>query len=200
VSDTLLAQAAALSPLEATAVLLSLAYLVLAVREHRACWLAAMGATAIYLVVFWQVRLLMEAALQLFYLAMAVHGWRHWGAGSGAAAAPVVTWPVRAHALALGAIAVATVSSGAALTAWTDARLPYVDAFTTWGSVVTTVMVARKVLENWYYWLVIDSVSIGLYLDRGLLLTAALFVVYLVLVFFGIRAWTESSRRRTATA
>ena len=53
-------------------------------------------------------------------------------------------------------------------------------------------MVARKVLQNWHYWFVIDSVSVWLYLDRGLLLTALLFVCYLFLIVIGLRQWRRS--------
>jgi len=67
--------------------------------------------------------------------------------------------------------------------------MPFLDSFTTWGSILTTWMVARKILENWLYWLVIDSVSIYLYLDRELYLTALLFALYLVIVLFGYRKW-----------
>ncbi len=74
------------------------------------------------------------------------------------------------------------------------AAWPYVDSFTTWGAVVATVMVAHKVLENWIYWFVIDLVSIPLYVDRGLMLTAWLFVAYLVIVVFGFRAWLREYR------
>jgi len=80
-------------------------------------------------------------------------------------------------------------ASGALLERYTDAALPYLDSFTTWGSILTTWMVTRKILENWLYWLVIDSVSIYLYLDRGLYLTAGLFVLYLIIVLFGYRKW-----------
>ncbi|MBO6566871.1 MAG: nicotinamide mononucleotide transporter, partial [Pseudomonadales bacterium] len=83
---------------------------------------------------------------------------------------------------------IATFISGTLL-ADTDQRLGYVDSFTTWGAIVTTFMVARKILENWIYWLVIDSVSIYLYLDRALYFTAILFMAYLVIIFFGFRAW-----------
>jgi nicotinamide mononucleotide transporter len=82
--------------------------------------------------------------------------------------------------------------SGYLLSENTDARLPYLDSFTTWGSVFTTVMVARKVLENWLYWIVINSVSIYLYIDRDLDQTAAMFVVYLVLSALGYVAWKEN--------
>lgn len=201
--DTLLAQATASSPAELLAVALAIAYLLLAVREHPACWLMAALSTLIYLVLFWQVRLYMESALQLFYLGMAGWGWWSWRhGGRDGGMLPVLRWSVGAHVRALAAIGLLTLASGTALLLWSDARLPYVDAFTTWASVVTTWMVTRKVLENWHYWFVIDAVSIGLYLDRGLVFTALLFAIYLVIIVFGYRAWLASwhQSRRASTA
>jgi nicotinamide mononucleotide transporter PnuC len=78
---------------------------------------------------------------------------------------------------------------GSLLSQHSDAAWPYVDSFTTWASVITTVMVAKKILENWLYWLVIDSISIPLYVDRGLYPTAMLFVAYLIIVIFGYIKW-----------
>ena len=71
----------------------------------------------------------------------------------------------------------------------TSAAWPYVDSFMTWASVITTWMVARKILENWIYWMVIDSLSIPLYINRGLYLTAILFVGYVIIVVFGYLGW-----------
>lgn len=175
---------------EALAVALGVAYLLLAVRESLWCWYAAFFSTAIYLWLFWQVQLPMESALQLYYLVMAVYGWHQWRQGSGAESSLAISsWSGQRHALAIGAVLLASAVSGTLLARYTDAALPYLDSFTTWGSILTTWMVARKVLENWVYWLVIDSASIWLYLERGLLLTAGLFAVYLVIVCFGWRQW-----------
>jgi nicotinamide mononucleotide transporter len=193
---------------ERLAVVLSIAYLLLAVAELRACWIAAFAATLLYLVIFWDVRLYMETGLQLFYLAMAVYGWVMWTraepeppgrATTARTALPVTTWPWQRHLWVLALVGAATLVSGLLL-ADTDARLPYLDAFTTWGSVAATFMVARKVLENWAYWLVIDSLSIVLYVDRALYLTAALFAFYVVIVCFGWYAWLQSYRREHAAA
>jgi len=74
------------------------------------------------------------------------------------------------------------------------------DSFTTWGSVVTTFMVVRKVLENWIYWLVIDSISIYLYIDRELYFTSMLFVVYIVIIFFGWLSWLKSYQQNVKAA
>lgn len=207
--DQLLAATSSLSAWELVAVLLGIAYLLLAVRESLWCWYAAFVSTGIFLWLFWEVNLLMESALQVYYLAMAVYGWHQWrhgrrdtrvpaaAAGSGQALR-IGTWQLRTHLLVIAAVLVASAGSGFLLAEYTDAALPYLDSFTTWGSILTTWMVARKILENWLYWLVIDSASIYLYLERGLLLTAGLFAVYLIIVVFGYRRWLRQYRLQSA--
>ena len=75
----------------------------------------------------------------------------------------------------MGSVLLLSAASGWLLSQYTGAAWPYLDSFTTWGAVLTTWMVARKLLENWLYWIVIDGLSIFLYIDRELYLTAALF-------------------------
>ncbi len=189
-ASALLQAAQAMSAWETAAVVLGVAYLLLAMRESLWCWYAAFISTAIFLVLFWEVGLLMESGLQVYYLAMAVYGWWQWQHGSeGETELAISSWGGRQHMTALLLVMVLSATSGALLEQFTGAALPYLDSFTTWGSIVTTWMVARKILENWLYWLVIDSVSIYLYLDREMYLTALLFAVYLVIVLFGYRKW-----------
>jgi len=184
---------------EVFAVLLGVAYLLLAVRESLWCWYAAFVSTAIFLYLFWNVNLLMESALQVYYLIMAVYGWWQWRRGATEnqqfpGGLSISSWSLRSHLLAIGAVLLTSVISAALLGKFTNAALPLLDSFTTWGSILTTWMVTRKILENWLYWLVIDSVSIYLYLDRGLYLTAILFMAYLVIVLFGYRKWLRHYR------
>jgi nicotinamide mononucleotide transporter len=183
---------------EALAVLLGIAYLLLAARESLWCWYAAFLGTAIYLVLFWRVQLYLESALQVYYLAMALYGWWHWRRPRAQEALPIRRFSAAAHGTAIGAVLALSALSGWLLTRYTDAALPYLDAFTTWGSVVTTWMVARKVLENWLYWIVIDSAAIVLYLDRGLLLTAALFAAYVLIAGGGFLVWRRHYREERA--
>jgi nicotinamide mononucleotide transporter len=141
----------------------------------------------------------MESALQLFYLAMAAYGWYEWRwGGAGHSELRVSTWPARYHVFAVVGVALLMLTSGTLLSRYTAASLPFADSFTTWGAVVATFMVARKVLENWLYWFVIDAVSIGLYVNRELYFTAALFGLYLVMIVFGYRAWRASMREDAA--
>jgi len=197
--ETLFAQMMASGALELTAVVFAIAYLLLAVREHIACWYAAFVSTAIFLFIFFDVKLYMESGLQIYYLAMAGYGWQQWrkGGNEGATLA-ISTWNVQQHVIALALIAVGTASSTFLLHTYTDAELPLLDSLTTWGAIVTTLMVARKILENWIYWLVIDAISIYLYLDRELYFTALLFAVYSVIIFFGWATWLRRYRSQTA--
>jgi nicotinamide mononucleotide transporter len=193
---------AALSPLEAAAVVFGVLYLVLAIRQNILCWPAALIGVLLSLVLFWQARLYMEALLQIFYAAMAFYGWQQWRGGSARvleSALPVSTWPPRAHALAIGGTVAASLAIGAAL-ARTDAAFPYLDSFTSVAAIVTTYMVAKKILENWIYWFVIDSIGVYLYTARGLYLYAALFVLYLVLVVLGYVRWLRDWREQPAPA
>ena len=189
------------SLLELAAVIFAVAYLVLAVRENSLCWYAAGISTLIFLFIFWDVKLYMESGLQIYYLAMAFYGWYQWrGANRETASLRVSKWHAKQHVIALALIATLTFISGSLLNSGTDANLPYLDSFTTWASVVTTFMVTRKILENWFYWLVIDSVSIYLYLDRELYFTSLLFAIYIVIIFFGWFAWNRSYRQREIEA
>jgi nicotinamide mononucleotide transporter len=184
---------------EALAVVLAVAYLLLAIRQNIWCWAAAAISTSLYLFIMYDSKLYMQSLLQLYYLAMAAYGWYNWRRPQAAGGElPVTVWPLRYHAFAVGAVLLLVMVSAGLLQRYSDGALPYLDAFTAWGAVVTTFMVARKVLENWLYWFVIDSVSIGLYLDRELYFTAALFAAYLVLVVVGYRSWRASMPAQAA--
>ena len=179
--------------LETLAVALGISYLLLAMRENSLCWYCAFFSTAIYVYIFGDVSLYMESALNVYYMGMAVYGWLQWQkGGANHSGVEIVRWTAKHHIICVLVILIASVISGYLLSVNTDARLPYLDSFTTWASVLTTVMVARKVLENWLYWIVINSVSIYLYIDRDLDQTAAMFTLYLVLSVLGYVAWKKN--------
>ena len=196
---TLASQARTFAPLEVVAVLAAIAYLFLAIRQNIWCWLGAAISTAIYVYLFIVARLYMESALNLFYFAMAIYGWYVWyGGRSGDGELPVSVWPLRVHAIAILAIVVVSVANGYTLARFTNAAYPYIDSLTTWGAIWTTFLVARKVLENWWYWLAIDIASIAIYWARDLQLTSILFVIYVFMIPFGMLAWRRSWREQMA--
>jgi nicotinamide mononucleotide transporter len=176
---------------ELVGVLLGFTYLVLAIRQNIWCWLAAALAEMIFVAVMFDAQLYMESGLRIFYLIMAAYGWHNWRFG-GEGDLPVTRWPLRQHVIAAALIVALLLVSGGLLSIYTDAAFPYWDSFTTWSAMFATWLVARKVLENWYYWLVIDAVSVWLYLERGLVFIASLYLVYLVMIVFGYLAWKRS--------
>ena len=179
--------------LETLAVFLGIGYLLLAMRESSLCWYCAFFSTALYVWIFGDVSLYMESALNVYYMAMAIYGWLQWQrGGADKSGVKIIRWTARQHILGVAIILAASVTSGYLLSSNTAAKLPYLDSFTTWGSIFTTIMVAQKVLENWLYWIVINSVSIYLYIDRGLDQTAAMFFLYLGLATIGFLMWKKA--------
>jgi len=186
-------QAQGIAPFEIAAVLLAIAYLLLAIRQNIWCWLCAGISTAIYVVLFANAKLYMESALNVFYFAMAIYGWTVWTSGRSAnREMPVAVWPRVVHARAIAVVIGASLVSGYLLDRYTDAEFPYVDSLTTWGAIWATFLVARKVLENWWYWLVIDLASIIIYWSRDLQLTSVLFAAYVIMIPFGLVSWTRT--------
>jgi nicotinamide mononucleotide transporter len=179
--------------LETVAVLLGIAYLLFAMRENSLCWYCAFISTGIYIWIFGDVSLYMESALNAYYMVMAVYGWYQWQrGGSSANGIKLSVWGIKQHMAAISLVLILSVVSGYLLSQNTEARMPYIDSFTTWGSVITTFMVARKVLENWLYWIVINSVAIFLYIDRDLYQTAGLYGLYIILSVIGFIAWRKA--------
>ena len=200
--DGIAAQLQAFGAAEVVAVLAAIAYLLLAIRRNIWCWFFAALSTAIYIGLFIGAKLYMESVLNVFYLAMALYGWQVWRSGGDEGGElPVTKWPLPAHAAAVAGIAVTAALAGFLLDRYSDAAFPYADSATTVAAIWTTFLVARKVLENWWYWLAIDSVSIYLYWARDLQLTALLFVLYVALIPIGLFAWRRAwAEQQHATA
>jgi nicotinamide mononucleotide transporter len=193
------AQFVAWSPLEIVAVICAVLYLLLAIRENIWCWLFAGISTAIYVWLFFVARLYMESLLNVFYFGMAVYGWSVWQRGrNDDRDLPVSVWSARRHVGAVFGIVVLVVLVGTLLARYTDAAFPYIDSATTFAAIWATFLVARKVLENWWYWLAIDTVSIFIYWSRDLELTSLLFVLYVGMIPFGLVRWTRSYREAVA--
>ena len=176
---------------EGTAVILAVLYLLLAVRQHILCWLCWIISSCLYLYVMYEAGLYMESILQIFYIIMGFYGWSQWNKSDDQASFQVNRWSPVNHLIAIAVVLMLTFATGQVLELYTEAAMPFIDALTTWGAVVTTYMVAKKLLENWIYWFVIDSISIYLFVSRELYFTAFLFLVYLFIIVIGYRSWRE---------
>lgn len=181
--------------LELVAMLLALAYVLLAAAGSIWCWPAALISTAIYTYVFYDVLLLMDSALSLYYLIMAVYGYWAWQQRTPAhnkdnsAPLGIVSWQLNYHVKACCILAIIAVILGYIMANYTPADFPYLDTFTTVFAVFSTYLVTQKVLENWLYWIVIDAASIYLYIEKDLMPTAALFILYTFIATWGYFKW-----------
>lgn len=177
--------------LEIFAVIFALFYLFLAMKQNIACWYAAFISTLIYIIIYWDVSLYMESLLNFYYLLMAIYGWINWNKKSQIDKNYVISWSYQNHIVVILLILILTFISGFYLQK-TDAVYPYLDSFTTWASVITTFMVAQKILSNWIFWIIINSIAIFLNFDRELYLTVILLMTYQVMSVYGYYQWRKS--------
>ena len=178
---------------EIVAAILAIAYLILAMLQDIRCWVAWIISSLMYFYVMYSANLYMEALLQIFYIFIGLYGLYQWRFKADKKdALKITTWSVKNHLIVIGALVFLTSLSGYVLMIYTAAASPFIDAFTTWGAIAASYLVAKKILENWFYWFVIDFVSVFLFISRELYPTALLFIVYLVLVVIGYSAWRKS--------
>jgi nicotinamide mononucleotide transporter len=192
--DAFIARLAATSPLEAASVILGIGYSLLAVRRSRWCWVCGGLSSVILVYLAARARLPMQSALQVFYVVMSVYGFRRWVHQEEEARSLVTTWPIRAHLAAAVAILLLSAGTSRWLAAETGAAWPFLDSLTTWASLVATWLVVRMKLENWLYWIAIDTVLTYLFIAQQLPFIALLFAAYLGISVAGFHAWLKTYR------
>ena len=173
----------------------------LVTRQSLWSWPVGVLNAAFYAVVFARTGLYSDTGLQGVYFGLSLYGWWYWWRG-GTERAPL---PVRRtpHALWwwLAASGLAAWVLLATITARIPgAALPWVDAALVATSLVAMWMMTRKLLENWLLWMAVDVVYVGLFIDRGLPLTAVLYAVFLGLAWHGYRAWLQAQQTRGAAS
>lgn len=188
-----------MSSWEVAAALMGVAYILLAAKESQWCWLFAFFSTLVYTVLFWNDQLPMQALLNFYYMGMAIYGYWVWHQhGTQTEKLNISRWPWLRHVafIALGVGVSALVSAYLQKTG--QSQSPVLDAYTTVFSVMNTWLIARKVLENWLYWAVIDGAATVLYVQTGYYATAALFVLNTILAIVGFISWVNLYRQQSA--
>jgi nicotinamide mononucleotide transporter len=196
-----LAYLSSLDWFEATGLVTGLLCVWLLIRQNIWNWPIGLIYSLVSLVVFFRARLYSELAENAYYAVMNAYGWWYWlrGRPDGAAEVPVTTIGPRL-AITLFAIFVAgTALVGYLLAAHTDAAIPYWDTSTTMMSFIAMWMTARKHIENWYIWFVVDAMRTVIYLYKGIDYYAVLYFVYLGMAVAGWWAW-RTTMLRTQTA
>jgi len=197
-NDTLTIAGFSTTPLELLSFVLSIATVLLNIRRNHWAWLFAIVSSATYGIVFFDARLYGDAGLQAVFIAASVWGWWQWlrGADADAGTQPLVvtrldragwTWSLAGWALGF-------VLLWAFLSRFTDTDVPGTDGFLTAGSLLGTLLTARKKVENWHTWIVVDVIYVGLYVHKHLYLTAVLYALFVVLAVLGLRTWARAAR------
>jgi len=191
-ADTLWQAVLQLSGWEAVAMLLGVAYIILAIKVSIWAWPSAFLSTLIYTIVFWEANLPLQSTLHLYYLLMAVYGFWLWNQPHNSANETIIISKNLIFHTAFITIGV-FISS---ILGWFNtenefSKLPYLDSFVMVFSVMNTFLMARKVIENWLYWIVINSGAIILYWQAELYITIVLFIIYLALAIVGYKEWQK---------
>jgi nicotinamide mononucleotide transporter len=177
---------------ECVAVFFSILYVILAAKESIWCWGAGAISVSLYIYICFFAKLYPETGLQVFYLFMAFYGYYHWDKKE--QSLQISEWSIGKYLFILVIGAILTFLMGFYFATYTNAKMPIVDSFTTVFSLFATYMVAKKILGNWLYWIVIDAVSVYLYFSRDLHLTSLLFIAYTIIAIFGYFSWIKKMK------
>ncbi|QGZ38801.1 nicotinamide mononucleotide transporter [Pseudoduganella flava] len=192
-NETLNLLGLATTPLELLSFALSIATVWLNIRQNHWAWLFAILSSALYGAVFYESKLYGDMGLQLVFIAVSVWGWYQWLRGDDShERLPVTALAWRGRAVA--AVAWLVLFAGLAwfLKSNTDTDVPFADGFLTAGSLVGQVLLSRKKLENWHTWIIVDVLYVALYVHKGLMLTAVLYAMFVVMAIIGLLAWRKS--------
>ena len=167
-------------------------YLGFSIRQHFLTWPVGLLNALFYVVVFFTSKIYADMALQFYYVAISIYGWWCWLHGSTTGHTLEVSrtaytlWMKLMVASILLFLVIAFV-----LVRFTDSPVPYWDALTTALSIVATWMLARKKIEHWLLWVLVDAISIGLFIVKELYPTTLLFLVYTILAIYGYFEWRK---------
>ena len=177
---------------EALAMFLSLLYIILAIKQSLWCWPAAFFSTLIYAILFFDASLLMDSFLNVYYLVMAVYGWYTWkytNAIKKNEELSISSYGLNKNIKIILILSIISVLLGYLMDNYTKADFAYTDSATTVFALFATYMLAQKIVENWLYWIVIDSASIYIYIQKGFYLTSILFGLYTILALLAYQTW-----------
>ncbi len=185
--------------IELLGLIFGLLYILLSIKQNIWCWPIGFITSALYIYVFFVTKFYADMGLQVYYLIVSVYGWSYWMFGAKSKKQDdlkITKTNVKLGIYLFLATIVLFVIISYVLVNYTDSEIPYWDAFTTAASFVATWMLARKIIEHWIIWIVVDSVSLGLYIYKELYPTVILFAVYTVLAILGYIEWKMELKKK----
>ncbi len=181
--------------IEISGALISLIYLYFSVKQIIWLWPFSLLSAVFYIWIYYFSGFYADMSLQFYYVLISLYGWYLWSAGKDSKKGKPelkINSVSRKTIIILACIfMILWLGISLVLIRYTDSQIPVMDALTTAGSIIATWMLAKKILEHWLLWIVIDAISIGLYFYKGLYATLALFIVYTIVAILGYLAWKK---------
>lgn len=187
------------SPLEMVATLTGLLCVWLTAKENIWCWPIGLINVGCFFFMFYEAKLYADMTLQVLFFLLSIQGWIIWMTKRDQANVRPTTKVSSKMLMILPiTLVVATILWGYVLTNYTDASIPYLDAFIAVLSIIAQYLLSSKILENWYAWIVVDVLSIGMYLYKDLYSVAFLYLVFLLIAISGLIQWNKNIKRSKA--
>jgi nicotinamide mononucleotide transporter len=193
-NDTLAVFGFSTTPLELISFALAVTTVLLNIRQNHWAWLFSIASSATYAVVFFDARLYGDSGLQLVFIGASIWGWWQWLRGVGETKLVVTRLGRAGWIRALLGWAAGFLLLSWFLRTYTNTDVPHIDGFLTAGSLVGQFLLARKKVENWHVWVIVDVLYVGLYVFKDLHVTAVLYAVFVLLAARGLRAWSNLAR------
>ncbi|MCQ2114946.1 MAG: nicotinamide riboside transporter PnuC [Bacteroidales bacterium] len=178
--------------LEILGVVLGLIYLLLELKASWWMWVVGAVMPINSLFVYYKAGLYADFSIDIYYVLVGFYGlWMWLRGGVKKPSLPISATPVRLWAVLAGVFAVLFVAIGLVLVNFTDSSVPWSDSFTTALSIIGLWMLARKWIEQWWVWFVVDAASTALYVYKGIYFYAGLYLLYTVLAVYGFYKWRK---------
>lgn len=173
----------------------------LTARANVWCWLVGLINVVAYFFVFLEAKLYADMSLQVLYFVLTLYGWYEWlRGGENKSELPVSKTPSRIQYIALLAILLLWLPLWYILHRFTDASLPSIDSLLTAASIVATWLMARKYLECWLWWILIDALYVPMFIYKQLYVSAGLYALFLVLALMGYYTWRKEYTSSTISS
>ena len=178
---------------EIVAVVFGIAYVLLAAKESLWAWFFGFFSTLIYTILFWDGALLFSSLLNFYYMVMAVYGFTLWRKDKVSSKELIITsWSFYKNTRLIITGTMIALVVGYLSSTYTIANFAYLDSFVMTFSVIATWMLANKILENWLFWIAIDTAAVVLYWKSGYHATIVLFMFYIILAVYGYFSWKKA--------
>jgi nicotinamide mononucleotide transporter len=181
--------------LELISFILAVLTVALNIRQIHWAWFFSIVSSALYGIVFFDAKLYGDMSLQLVFVLVSIWGWAQWlqkGDAGGRSVLQVSRLTTAQRSVSVIGWLAGFVVLSVFLKNYTDTDVAYADGFLTAGSLLGQLLLSRKKWENWHVWIIVDVLYVGLYVYKGLMLTAILYAIFVLMAIIGLRAWSKS--------